>query len=191
MLAKTNKEKKKLRYGEIGKIILRAIATVGVVSVILSSPLSINALVKAHGKYQRKFKLKNYITSTIKKLHHRDLIKISNGNITLTKKGEVELEKYKLEENFLKKRNKKWDGKWRVVIFDIKERYRQIRDGLRIELDHFGFIKLQNSVWITPYPCNDIIALLKTDMMIARDLLYLVVEKIESDNDLRKAFNLI
>lgn len=45
----------------------------------------------------------------------------------------------------------KWDKKWRVVIFDIKEVNRRSRDLLRYKLKELGFGMLQESVWITPH----------------------------------------
>lgn len=46
---------------------------------------------------------------------------------------------------------RKWDGKWRVVIFDINEINRLTRDLLRLKLKELGFGMLQESVWITPH----------------------------------------
>jgi len=51
-----------------------------------------------------------------------------------------------------------WDGKWRVVIFDIPEVERNKRLALRAELISLGFGKLQKSVYISPL---DILADLK------------------------------
>ena len=51
-------------------------------------------------------------------------------------------------------------------------------------------MKLQNSVWIYPHDCEDLISLMKTDFMIGKDLLYMIVEKLENDWLLRKTFKL-
>jgi phenylacetic acid degradation operon negative regulatory protein len=47
-----------------------------------------------------------------------------------------------------------WDGKWRMVLFDIPEKDRRLRDLLRRHLGagHFGY--LQNSVWVSPDPLD-------------------------------------
>lgn len=50
---------------------------------------------------------------------------------------------------------RKWDEKWRVVIFDINEKDRKSRDFLRRELKDLGFGMLQESVWISPFPIED------------------------------------
>lgn len=40
-----------------------------------------------------------------------------------------------------------WDGKWRMVIFDIPENKRLVRDILRSRLKLWGFKPWQKSVW--------------------------------------------
>lgn len=52
---------------------------------------------------------------------------------------------------------KHWDGKWRVVLFDIPEKYRSGRDILRERLLHLGFFPLQKSAFVFPYRCEDVI----------------------------------
>ena len=49
--------------------------------------------------------------------------------------------------------HKKWDKKWRMVIFDIPEAKRPARDQIRRLLKDLGFLKLQISVWVHPLPC--------------------------------------
>jgi len=48
-------------------------------------------------------------------------------------------------------RQEGWDGKWRVVFFDIPEAQRKTRDDLRSELKKLGFGLWQRSAWITPF----------------------------------------
>lgn len=45
--------------------------------------------------------------------------------------------------------DKEWDGKWRVVMFDIPEEKRIIRNLFRRNLKKWGFKHLQKSVWIS------------------------------------------
>lgn len=65
----------------------------------------------------------------------------------ITKKGEKEFDK------ILKplKTTGAWDGRWRLVIFDIPEKKRDVRDRLRRALNKLGLGILQASVWISPY----------------------------------------
>lgn len=55
----------------------------------------------------------------------------------------------------LKYANRKWDGYWRVVIYDIPEKDYLLRDRLRQELKKLGFKFVQRSVWITPQPVEE------------------------------------
>lgn len=45
--------------------------------------------------------------------------------------------------------NKAWDKKWRIVIYDIPEDKKSIRDLLRRRLKDWGFKNWQQSIWIT------------------------------------------
>lgn len=70
----------------------------------------------------------------------------------LTKEGEKKIAKYEFEEMKIQK-PKKWDGKWRLVIFDIPEGKKTAREFLRQKLISLGFYQLQKSVYIQPFPC--------------------------------------
>lgn len=90
----------------------------------------------------------------------------------------------------IKIKRKKWDQKWRVVVFDVWENTRSKRDALRYEIKNFGFIQLQRSVWIYPYECAEFIELLKTDLSFGKNIRYMVLEKLDHDDKLRKYFKL-
>ena len=45
--------------------------------------------------------------------------------------------------------NKQWDKKWRIVIYDIPEDKRGVRDLFRRRLKEWGFKLWQKSTWIT------------------------------------------
>jgi DNA-binding transcriptional regulator PaaX len=47
--------------------------------------------------------------------------------------------------------DKKRDNIWKIIIFDIPETKRQVRNVLRSKLTSLGFKKWQNSIWISPY----------------------------------------
>jgi len=47
---------------------------------------------------------------------------------------------------------RRWDGKWRMVLFDVPQSRATERVRLRRSLAERGFGYLQNSVWITPDP---------------------------------------
>jgi hypothetical protein len=53
-----------------------------------------------------------------------------------------------------------------------------------------GFVRLQDSVWVYPYDCEDIITLLKAEYRIGDDMRYMIVDSIERDSALRRHFKL-
>lgn len=90
----------------------------------------------------------------------------------------------------LKNQKKKWDGRWRMVTFDIPERRKAIRFRLCAAMREIGFVRLQNSVWVFPYDCEDFVTLLKAELKIGKAVLYAIVDTIEHDRGLRRQFNL-
>ncbi|MBI1888648.1 MAG: hypothetical protein HYS15_01810, partial [Candidatus Spechtbacteria bacterium] len=49
---------------------------------------------------------------------------------------------------------KRWDKKWRIIAFDIPEKYRTSRDTFRERLKSMGFFQFQKSFWIYPFDCE-------------------------------------
>ena len=84
----------------------------------------------------------------------------------------------------------RWDRKWRVVMFDIWETRKAERDQLRGVLLRMGFVKLQASVWIFPYPCEELFVYLRTQLRLGPAVKYMVVDEIDNDRALRIEFNL-
>lgn len=68
--------------------------------------------------------------------------------LRLTPKGS---DKVKRDFSLFAWQKRKWDRKWRIVVFDIAEANKKIRDNLRAKLRELGFGMLQESVWINPY----------------------------------------
>ena len=84
----------------------------------------------------------------------------------------------------------KWDGKWRIVSFDVGENQRNKRDIFREELKSLGFIQMQRSVWVSPYPCEKYIELLRVEHNFGKNMQYILADKISGDEKLRKYFKL-
>jgi len=113
-----------------------------------------------------------------------------NNNFYLTPWGRVEVIKTVVRKR--KDQKFKWDGKWRGIIFDVPELNRKDRVFLRKELKWMGFKELQKSVWVVPYDIEkELRALLKLwKMDFKGDIRFLIIDKIEEDEDLKKYFNL-
>ncbi len=182
-----NKFKKKKRKEDVQKAILTAVKVAGLLSVAILAPNAIQCL--------KKFGLipKNRQEEIMKRSKDRlvrsALLKYENGFFSLTQKGQMKLELLEMQD-WSKNKPKKWDSKWRMLIFDIPEKRKYLREKIRLTLSGIGFIRLQDSVWIFPYPCEDFVSLFKADFKIGKDLLYLIVDSIENDANLKKLFNL-
>jgi DNA-binding transcriptional regulator PaaX len=46
-------------------------------------------------------------------------------------------------------------------MFDIPEKHKKAREALRYKLKELDFLRLQDSIWVTPYPCDDEIRFLR------------------------------
>ncbi|MBI3261275.1 CRISPR-associated endonuclease Cas2 [Candidatus Berkelbacteria bacterium] len=87
-------------------------------------------------------------------------------------------------------RPKRWDGTWRVVIFDIPEKNRTVRDTVRRWLKRLGFARLQQSVWAIPWPCHQQCELLSSELMLGNQVLLVETEKIANERALKRIFKL-
>ncbi len=94
-------------------------------------------LLQICGKYEDNKK----IVATLYRLEKLELISADKNTISITKAG--------LKVIHIKK--PKPDGIWKIVIFDIPESDRYVRNVLRRKLQDLGFKKWQNSIWISPY----------------------------------------
>jgi len=182
---------KKIRNSKIQSAILRTVGTAGLLSVALLAPNALR-LFKISKSNSRAFlrNKKHSINNSRNRLIKNGFIKYNkDGFLMLTKLGEKELRKIE-GSNYSVIKPRRWDGKWRILTFDIKENKKSLRDQIRRVLVLIGFVKLQNSVWIFPYDCEDMITLLKADFEIGKDLLYIIAEKVENDQQIKNIFGL-
>lgn len=107
----------------------------------------------------------------------------------ITQAGRVRALRYKVDEMAVDK-PKQWDKKWRVVIFDIPEPQKNMREIFRKHLKYLGFYPLQKSVWVHPYPCFDEIEFLRQVYNIGGDVTYIVGEQLESTELLKQHYGL-
>mgnify|MGYP001565402777 FL=1 len=114
-----------------------------------------------------------------------------DGTVTvkITKNGFAHALSYQLDTMKVQEK-KQWDKKWRVVVFDVPEKYKRLRDVFRSRLEQLGLYRLQDSVYVSPYPCFDEVEFLRELYGIAFTTQYLLVEKIEDDRHLRTHFHL-
>lgn len=86
---------------------------------------------------------KSSLAQAIKRLRENQLVEqVKIGD-------EVVLKLVNSEDFILDNDDIEWDGKWRIVIFDIPEQKRIVRNLFRRNLKKWGFKYLQKSVWVS------------------------------------------
>ena len=180
--------KRKARKGEIQKLILETVKLAGILSIGLLAPNVIGAMYKL-GLISNK-RQSEIVSSSAYKLVKKGLLKFNGRYYELTEDGKRTLRKWEFTDFKLEK-PKRWDKKWRIIIFDISEKRRKQRDQVRGLFTRAGFYRLQDSVWTYPYDCEDIIGLLKTDFGVGKEVLYIIADEIENDLRLREEFGLL
>ncbi|MBI5220608.1 MAG: CRISPR-associated endonuclease Cas2 [Candidatus Liptonbacteria bacterium] len=120
-----------------------------------------------------------------------DFRELADGNIriTLLKNGRRFVLTDKLD-NLKIKRPIAWDGKWRLVIFDIPHDQRRARDAFREKLTDLGFHQLQKSVFIIPFPCEKELDFIMTYWNVQDHVLLLYVSSFEGEAKLKHHFGL-
>ena len=175
---------------EIIKDVLYWLMVTGAVSVAATSPyfgLNLWRGFKRGRKYDRK-----KVYDAFYKLRKEGCIKIEKRNrqiyITLTKEGRKKAGWLQIDTLKIKK-PRRWDRKWRIVIFDIAQLKRLYRESFRGKLKELGFYPLQKSVWIYPFDCRDEIELLGDFFgLTEKEVRLLIAQDIGKDDWLKKIF---
>lgn len=165
----------------VARSILSVIAVAGgflaAVTVMPAIAIACLPLGKRYPSQQR-----HDVDSALKRLLRRGLVEeVRRGRTVgyeLTSKGREYLTRRELATTRLVP-PKRWDGKWRLVVFDIAEKQRHLRDCIRTHLGRLGLHPIQKSVWLYPHPCADLVRLLKVDLGLSRDVQCFTVKKFE------------
>lgn len=140
-------------------------------------------------KTWKKFNLK-LLKRNLKRLQEGKIIEIKEENgqevIKLTQKGQSKYLKFKLRELSLK--GKGWDGKWRLVIYDVSKLKRKEQENFRRMLVQMNFFQLQKSAYLTPYKCREEIEYLREYFNLGAEVFLLEVSKIENEKFFKDYF---
>jgi len=177
----------KARRTKINKAIIGTLAVSGVVAVGVLAPNALKMFGRA-GLINPDQK-KQSVQKSLTRLIRQGYVVLEGGKARLAPKGEKFAALIGAGRLALK-RPKRWDGRWRLLVFDIPERRRSTRIQIRTTLQHLGLFRLQDSVWVYPYDCEDVVTILKADLHVGKDLLYVIADKVEYDLPLRKHFRL-
>lgn len=128
----------------------------------------------------KRLSLQNYI-----KYDENDLVK----PIILTEKGMQRYTIQTLKDRVRACTMKKWDHIWRLVTFDVKEKYRCKRDGFRESIKKMNFFQFQKNIFINPFPIEaELEALIKSFKMWDSAVILHVADLGKREDEVKKYF---
>lgn len=177
--------------------LLRFLAAGGMLTTLLLAPNALQVFDKPLQRYLNKLdkraRQREY-RRIIYNMKKNGLIKYETRDyehgIQLTKSGRKRAE----TADFVRlaiPRPSKWDKHWRMVFFDIPEAQKSSRDRLSHKLRALGFVQLQRSVWVHPFPCRPEIESVATQLNVERYITYIETSYIDASNELKKRFSTI
>jgi CRISPR-associated endonuclease Cas2 len=193
-----NSKKRRPKRGELYWEILKVIgmAAIGGGSIIKPiMPLAIDEIIRLLGELRNLEANEKKIRKTLSCLEKKEIVSIiQNGSdiqVLLRDHNHPIIVKYSVKSILdFKKQQMKWDGKWFMVFFDVPEIQRNKRNYVRRYLIDLGFFPYQKSVYIFPYACEDEISLIKKAVESASYMKYIIAEKIEDEEQVKKFFHI-
>lgn len=165
----------------------------GLVLGLSRSPRQHFRIIKQIGREWREIE-NRALQRAIKSLYESKLIstkfqKDGSFTIVLSQKGKKKALTYKLDEMQIK-RPQKWDGQWRIVLFDIPEIIKNKREILREHLKWLEFYEFQKSVFVHPFDCRDEIDYIIEFYNIRRFVRFIIADSIDNEFHLKHYFKL-
>ena len=197
-ILKKDKVPSSFKHNELRQIVLAALGIgviIGGTLVTPNFPIILSNIITLIKDFKKKDISRKRVNRVLQNLEKKEII-------YLEKKGDevyVHLKnffhptilKYSLKAIFdLKKRDKKWQGKWYLVMFDVPEIQRNKRVYLRKFLKQIGFYPYQKSVYVFPFECEEEISLIKKIVEGGKYMSYIVADKIEHESEAKIYFQL-
>jgi len=138
-------------------ILVSLVALGGVMMVAVAAPNALQLLNPLFKRYQKRTLKPSYIRQKFLDLEEKGLIRLSEKGdktrIALTERGREKILEFQVDQMEVDI-PLRWDGKWRLVIFDIPEKKKHEREIFRQKLKELEFEMIQDSVWRHKYPCH-------------------------------------
>lgn len=179
-----NKDKKV----EISKIVLKCLVVGGIAVAVVTLPgmaPALNLFTGKEKKYRFRKTLNRMKEQKLVKMYHKDGKEI----IEITEGGKKRLLKHEFNDMKIKI-PKKWDGLWRIVIFDIPEKRKKVRNAINLKLKELGFHPIQKSTFIFPYECRNEIDFVSEHFFARKYINYIVAKEIDNNDKLKKLFKI-
>lgn len=178
--------------------LLRVLGGVAILASVLVAPnigLALKPFLRrANFREEREWR-RTQVRLALERLRARRLIRfVEKGKrtyIEITELGKRRLREFDFDSLAIE-RPKRWDGKWRIVIFDIPEKRQRERRSLRMKLSAVGFYQLQKSVWVYPFACPDEVDFICNFLDIDRWVHYIETNSLAgAEGKVRHHFNLL
>jgi len=131
----------------------------------------------------------------LKELNRRKLInfkELGGGRVRLelTHKGKTLVRQYNLDQIKIQA-PKRWDRKWRILMYDIPTHQKRASNAFREKLKDLGLFQLQRSVWVSPYECLAEIEFLATvfEIDMDRHICYFKTSEVSKEKEIKEFFN--
>ena len=187
-----NKEKLAKRVGHIQQKVLLLLLG-GLTLSLTRSPKQYFRVLKSIGKEWKAINRRS-LNDAIQKLYQSKLVSSKDnrdGTLTLvlSQEGEELALTYDLDRLVIKEPTA-WDKKWRVVMFDVPEHLKKVRDTLRMHFKDMGFYEFQKSVFVHPYPCREEIEFIIEHYNARRFIRFIIATDIDNAIELKRHFKL-
>jgi DNA-binding transcriptional regulator PaaX len=176
----------RIRIGPVAEAIIGIVAIGGVVAIAVCAPNALQVLAPFFKK--KKYSAKKAIERNIEILVQKGLLTKKRNQLELTQKGRL-ISFLKGYDNVISEQ-KKWDGKWRLVIFDVPHSKNKERLELTRGMKMHGFHLLQRSVWLYPYPCDAFIQTLTAYLDLKQEIIYITEASLPDEGKYKKIFKL-
>jgi hypothetical protein len=193
LLKEKNRKLRKLKLGVLGRQILSLLLS-GIALGLTVSPRRHFWILDNIPRELKRVK-KDYLNNAIRRLYISKLVDIKETQdgktiLVLSEEGKKRMLIYNLETLKLKRQDK-WDGYWRIIIFDIPERLKYAREWLSRKLKEIGMYQLQKSVYVYPFECKDELDFIIEYFGLRPYVRLGLLKEIDNELHLRKIFNLI
>lgn len=170
---------------------LLAVGVVLTTVVLFPGIAALGPLIKEIQKEREKKEWEKFnlwrLRQVIKRLERQKMVEVIDGVVGITDKGRRKVLKFNLEKMEIKRRT---DGKWRIIIYDVANPKRSQSEFFRETLKRLNFLRLQKSVYITPFICDDEIEYLRQLFSIGNEVIILKVAGIENEQAYKRYFGI-
>lgn len=181
---------KRFTRNEIGEILLSTLLVVGFLTIAVAAPNAVQLFKYFDPKNTKeKWKIKRSIARLEENNFIRKKLVAGEEQYILTETGKVRAMRYHLYSMKIAEQPK-WDGLWRIVMFDIPENKRIARRAINLALKKLGCIQYQKSVFITPYPCTKEIDFVGKCFDARRHIQLITAKEIGEEAKIKKCFGL-